>query len=424
VPAGRYFLEVDTADPKAGDTTQLIELTTSTPDLSIVVAGRPDLRLAASPTSVTLSVANVSPWVPSGGGFGGDVILIAGSQAHVYSRPVIGGGAPPYAGATTYLNTFDWNLGSTALFAGLPDASKGDVEYVYQRSTRPIGGGTTQGAVHAASRFQRIDSLTLRDGTSARLDATLGDAPQTGSLRVDLRNAEFAALGPEVNPQARPNFIAGGVSVLAIPHTLDFPDQPSSYATSSVLWVQGPSATDVDYGTVSYGRFLEPFWQEARYVLYFFDMDLTFPGRVPYPWYSNGLVSLVPATSSTPIAPAISPPRAPRIEGRDAFAPQTGVGLEPTLSWSPPRFGNATSYLVTITPVFVNGVRPPGIQSLSLSVYTGTSVRIPAGFLAAGVMYVASIAAISAPWDALDRPPFRMGMPLHQADCVTGIFAP
>jgi hypothetical protein len=64
------------------------------------------------------------------------------------------------------------------------------------------------------------------------------------------------------------------------------------------------------------------------------------------------------------------------------------------------------------------------LQEVTLSVYTGTSVRVPQGFLQVGKPYVATITALSAPWDQLDRPPLRLGAPLHSADCVTAIFVP
>ena len=61
---------------------------------------------------------------------------------------------------------------------------------------------------------------------------------------------------------------------------------------------------------------------------------------------------------------------------------------------------------------------------MALSVYSGNSIRVPAGFLQRGRQYTLTVTAISAPWDVLDRPPFRTGTPLHSADCVSAIFSP
>ncbi|MGZ6126326.1 MAG: hypothetical protein ACXWLR_15265, partial [Myxococcales bacterium] len=428
VPAGSYLLQIDTVYPPTetqGEAvfTELVELTTSTPDLSMVMAARPTVRSSSSSQPVTLNVMNLTPWIAQSGDYAGDMILIAGSQAHVYSRPQLSSPRPA-TGATSYTIPFNWKVGSTADYIGLPDAANGDVEFVYQRSTRAIGGGASLGAVHSASRFQRIGDFTLQDGVPSVLNVTLADVPQTGQLRADLHNGQFASLGYQVNPQARPSIVVGGggVSILSIPHTVDFPDAPSAHASSSVLWIQGPLTTDVDYGVVTYGQLPAPLWQEERYATYTFEMDLPTPSGSSTSW-QGGFLEFVRAGSPDPIGPVLLPPRAPAINGRDAFAPQSGVGLQPTLSWSPPSLGTATSYVVRID-LISPGIPPPGFNEVALIVYTGTSVRVPSGFLQSGQQYAATITAFSAPWDTLDRPPLRSGAPLRMADCVTAVFTP
>ena len=426
VPEGRYFLQVDTTYPPTSSSaeaifTQLIELTTSQPDLSTVLSGRPDLEIAIEGGSpVTLDVANLFPWTPASNGVLADAILLASAQGHAFVRP--SGAQRITAGSTSARLSFDWWTLSSGIRAGLPDASKGDVAYLYQRSTRPIGAGATAGVARVASRFQRLDGLTVRSGTPTAIQASLADAPQTGSIHVDLRNAQFAALLPQVNALATPDFQAGGVSVLAVPHSVDFPDMPDD-ATSSLLWVQGPATTNVDYGDVSYGQFLGPSWRESRYIVYLIDVNLPVPGNTATYPASAALISLVPAPDTTPVAPALGPPRSVQINGKDASVAQSSVGLSPLISWSPPALGTATSYVARIELVNL-GPATPGLQQLWISVYSGTSVQVPAGFLQSGRQYVLTVAANSAPWDALDRPPFRTGTPFHTADCVSAIFTP
>jgi hypothetical protein len=66
-----------------------------------------------------------------------------------------------------------------------------------------------------------------------------------------------------------------------------------------------------------------------------------------------GLISSqVPASETGgPIVPMLGSPTMPRIEGRDAFQGQGGVGFQPTISWSPPTLGSATSYQIVITRI-------------------------------------------------------------------------
>ena len=404
VPEGPYFLELDTQWDPTTTWAELFELTTSTPDLTTVVTARPDVQVATQPTQFTLDVAGLAPWVRPSGDFSGDMLLFAGSQAHVYGRPTMASAAPG-DGATTWHAVWDWNRMNTASVGavGLPDASKGDVEFLYQRASRPVGSAATPGMAHVATRFQRLDALTLRDGVAGSASVAVVDAPQTGSLRANLRNSQWAALLADANPAMKP-FRNQGVSVIAIPRSLDFPDQPALAAGTSLIHVEGPPLTDADYGTISYGQFLGPSWKEARYVLYVATADVPVPGSATpeRTWASFLSFQAMPAADD--IVPVLGPPRSPRIEGRDAFQAQTGVGLRPTISWSPPRLGAATAYVVRLTWV---GGATAKVASVSMTVYGVNSVRVPDGLLTPGAQYYATITSVSAPWDKLDRPPLR-----------------
>ncbi len=419
VPEGPYFLELDTQWDPTTTWAELFELTTSTPDLTTVVTARPDVQVATQPTQFTLDLAGLTPWVRSSGDFTGDMLLLAGSQAHVYGRPQVAS-APPGGGATTWHAVWEWNRMSTASAIGLPDASKGDVEFLYQRASRPVGSGATQGMAHVATRFQRLDALTIRDGVAGSASVALVDAPQTGSLRGNLRNSQWAALLADANPAMKP-FRNQGVSVLAIPRSLDFPDQPAFAASTSLIHVEGPPLTDADYGTISYGQFLGPSWKEARYVLYIATADVPVPGSAT-PYTAQALFASFQAMpAAEDVVPVLGPPRSPSIGGRDAFQAQTGVGLRPTISWSPPRLGAATAYAVRLAWV---GGATAKVASVSMTVYGVNSVRVPDGLLTPGAQYSATITSVSAPWDKLDRPPFRTGMPYSTSDCVTAVFSP
>jgi hypothetical protein len=155
-------------------------------------------------------------------------------------------------------------------------------------------------------------------------------------------------------------------------------------------------------------------------VLYIATADVPQPGTsTPYtmqPLFTS--FEKMPADEA--IVPVLGPPRAPRIEGRDAFQAQTGVGLRPTISWSPPALGAATSYVVQLAAT--SGT--PAIASVSLNVHGVTSVQVPEGLLQSGAQYAITITSVSAPWDKLDSPPFRTGMPYSTSDCVTAVFSP
>jgi hypothetical protein len=402
----------------------LIELSADSPDLSLMSAARPDIERVTMPTPVSLDISGLLPWQS------GNQFLISSSQADVYVRPLVGGlSPPPMPGITEYQGTFDWNLASVSEFAaGLPNAAKGDVTYFNQRSTLPIGIGDSAAELRYASRYARLTDFTVTDGSPATLSATLIDTPQTGSLRADIRGSQFAALAPDVQPTARPTANNMALSVIAVPHSVEYPDRPYG-AGSSIFYFQSltTTATDSDYGTLAYPQFHDQVWTEYRQLFYSYDVTLLRPGtKEPVEirnfilLYSWVLMSPPPLD---PIAPLLGPPTAPLINGEDAYSPHSGVGMQPVLSWSAPRVGTPTSHTVWIGLLDF----PPSegdIAAITATVYSGNSFRFPAGFLQPGRSYYATITAHQAPWDLLDHAPFRAGSPVDHATCITGIFIP
>lgn len=64
------------------------------------------------------------------------------------------------------------------------------------------------------------------------------------------------------------------------------------------------------------------------------------------------------------------------------------------------------------------------IHTVSLTVHGVTSLQIRNGLLQPGATCSMTITANSAPWDELDRAPFRTGVPSASADSVSAGFAP
>jgi len=428
VPKGSYFLELDTTlyTPVPIISSSLIELAADLPDLSIVNAGRPDLGRVTTRTPVTLEIMNMQPWQPD------NIFIISSSQGDAYERPLQGRlTPPPIPGATSYTGVFDWNVASTSQnAAGLPDGARDDVVFFNQRSTLPIGEGDSAAELRYASRFARLTDVTVVDGKPSTLRASLIETPLTGRIRADVRGSEFAALAPQVNPTARPtqwSFGNLGISIQAVPHSVEYPEMPAG-ASSSIFYFQSLTSTssDFDYGIFNYPQFHDPLWTEYRQLLYCFDITLRIPGtKEPIELQCSAPVfSAVPMSPSPddPIAPMLGPPTKPLINGEDAFAPHTGVGLHPVISWSPPDLGTATSYTVSIGSLSPReeGERIP----ISARVYSGTSFQVPPGFLRPGHLYVASISAIQGDFDVLDHPIYRSGTPLYQTYCLFGVFTP
>jgi hypothetical protein len=420
VPAGRYFLQIEGMPRQQGPI--LYEFTTSSPDLSSVVSYRQDLARASRATPVTLNVSNLDAWTP-GTTLTGDLFEIASSQANLSLRPW-NRSALPAAGSTAFIGTVDWqsvlNVVADNAIPGLPDAAKGDVVWFYQARHQTIGSGAAAAVYRPATKVARVSSLTLQDGAPSTVEVPLVPVPQTRSMVADVRYTRFAALAADINPSAKVQQFT--FNVFATPHLTDSLDKPDdSMAVRPLLLghdftTGSASLPDTNYGTVAYGQFTDqPLWQEFRQTLYLYDVTISPPVGTPFTW--TAFVTAQEPMSSAPIAPGLGPVRAPRINGRDLFTPQTGVGLEPTISWSAPALGEPTSVFVGIVAVDTGSV-------LQATVRTGSSFKVPVGVLAAGKTYVVTLTAQEAPWDGADAPPFRFGLPFYTADCFTSTFTP
>jgi hypothetical protein len=180
--------------------------------------------------------------------------------------------------------------------------------------------------------------------------------------------------------------------------------------------ILSPTSTDVDYGTIAYGQFLGAPWHEVREVT----VAASYPfgaNTLSLPFYEA--LDLLPATGD--VVPVLGPPRSPKIQGLDAFQDQSGVGLTPVISWSPPSLGAPTSYQVGVS----GGDATSRYVALTFSVYGGTSLQIPPGFLVKGASYSVSVSSVQAPWDKVGIPPFRSGVPYATATTLsTASFTP
>ena len=406
VPVGRYYLQL-----VRGSEVRLVPLVRSSPDLSIVIPARPDLARVSVSTPVTADVTNLTPWAPS------NDILMFSQQADVWAFVSQSVGAAPAADATSYSWSFDWNqvVGATRK-QGLPDPAASDVVFVVERVASAVQSGGASATVRRATRYARLDAVHVQDGVTAAFGVPLVDAPQTASVPANFEGTAFAALAPSVNPSATSSGM--GMSVRAVPQASAYPDLPSG-AEMPVLGLSSASGADVDWGVQAYGTFLDATWTEYRQITYSFRTPLS--TQTPLASGSITLSESMGALTGGPAVPRLGPPTSPWIEGRDAFASQSGVGLQPVLSWSPPALGTPTSYEVTV--IAHAGVMPGDVRTVRATVY-GTSFRVPPGLLAAGRSYFFRVTARSAPWDRPDAAPFRRGLPLYTADCVSATFTP
>ena len=398
VPGGPYFLvlrsEYQTSDGHTVRGLQLTELSASTPDLSMAVSCRPDAARPTRATSVALDASGLETWTS-----GSNLMFVSSQACSLTGFASLT--PPPSPGATSYRGSVTWE-------DQLPRAEKRDVVFLYQHSRNTLDNGRvfTYGAVRSA----RFTDFSLVDGDTAPLTVALQPPPAMGTLRLDLRWSEFARLAADINPSATATCASclGAVSVAIAP-----PQGNQVFGGVAAAVMNGPATADVDYGTLAYGRFLDPGWRERRKAFHDFAVnvaDQTFIVQLEVRTW--GLLD--------PVVPLISPPKQPRINGKDAFTPQAGVGLQPVISWSPPARGTATSYVVSISELTQ---APEGATtSLAATVRSTRSFRVPPGFMRSGARYFATITAVNAGGDGGDR--LETDLDWSNAPCVSAPFTP
>jgi hypothetical protein len=456
VPFGPYFIQVDLIAAEIngpGSQIPVVERTlyqasTNTPDLSIVVSKRPDQAVDSGSNldiPVHLSVSGFSPIATT------DSIRFVSSDSilNMALRPTSGGTSsftnPAHPGDTAMDSDFPWSARS---FGVLPDASKGDSVWLWQRKVSTPSPGLT---LTSAASFVKLTDLTVQDPQGATITKALAPVPQTGSFAGNASWSQFAALGADVHPGATPTAdVANGpfIGFEVIPQGIAFPDQPigqlppdlpifvnfsqgfteqrspQTFFAEATLAFPVQSAADASYGAITYGQFFDSTWHRAAQVSYSFDVPLHFTDGSALPVDAGGFYrAWVPAGAlRDPVVPLLGPPTAPQINGNDAFAFLHGAGAQPTISWSVPSLGTATKYLLTVAPVNFTANQ---VATTTIVLYDRTSLKLPPGIVDGNPasIYYGSITAVSSP-DRLDDPVLGLGTPTVSANTLFGVFLP
>ncbi|HET9554498.1 MAG TPA: hypothetical protein VFP50_16155 [Anaeromyxobacteraceae bacterium] len=390
VGTGRYLLRLTGPYPIP----LYFELTTRSVDLGTDAVGRPGGIVGASSTPATFSLTGLSPWGPSGR------LELVSTGARVDA--VIP--AAPAAGATAGDFVLD--------FKGLLLPAAGDLGWVLQHETTNVGGEFVTAVVRSAPI---AFTSSLGDGQAVTWPMALGTPPQ-GTLGVAVRRADFSTLLPEVAPGGA-TLSTITVTVRAVPRTWG----AVSSVSAELLRVNLPPA-DVSLGTLSYGRPFPSWFMELR------DVGWNVQWQAPAAFGASAVSGsafgqrVEPAAGAPAnVAPALGPARLPRIGGLDAAQPQAGVGLTPTLTWSPPLLGAPNRYEVSLSELPVAPAGWPA-QRAWFSV-AGTSLALPPGVLVAGKVYLATVYAVREP-NRDPAAPLRITVPFELAPLITAPFTP
>jgi hypothetical protein len=360
----------------------------------------------------------MTPWTAAS-----DQIEIVSSNAAAVGYPVgsfAGTDLTANATAESYVN--DWRYDPLTLI----DASKGDVTHFHQLATKSAIVGTTTYPYIAVDRFWSTNAFTVVDGVASSLSIPFQPVTATGPVDVDWRGSQFEAHLADLGPAAVPwqaSFTIGGS-----PRGDGLPFVTAAYGgwpDLLVLFIPSPGS-DVNFGTLTYGKFLPPPWSDFATGGYTARVSVTAAGSSKPADLSVGMSFTEPVgTTPGPILPRLTPVRSITVNGQAGFGTLTGVGLTPTVAWTLPAISpGPPTYRVSVRRLDLGfgSITRPVIVATGWT--ANTSFQIPAGILEAGRQYVIVVSASWEPGIVHESQPFRAKLPSLWSSSVTSVFTP
>lgn len=393
VPVGSYWLAFQ---PPGAGTTVYISTSGDQLDLGEVGAGRADRQLPQSATSLNVSLTNLASWQES--------CLLEYFVANLGDLPYQVAFPDKIMAGDTTLNNYSMNFVDAQL--PLLNSSKGDSATFAQFC--PLSADPKQSTVQ---RFFAAPALTMTDGMSSTVSGMMTTVDPKSSIRLRWPLSQYAAQAATMVPSTLSSTAQRNFFLSLLPWGTNYGD----FAYGPDVFQYTPDAdTDLDQ-TFRYGNPYPASWPSLNVVSYTRAITVMAPGAT-----SSTQVYIQTGrreTSATsPFTLRISPVRNILINGKDAWKPQTNIGLTPTLSWTAPQLGAPSNYMVTVTKL-TNQSGKSQTSNVAQLIVKGPSVELPPSILTAQSAYLFTItAAID---KGSDTAPFRMGLPTAQAQAIT-----
>jgi hypothetical protein len=365
VPAGPYVLQVDTDYFEAGATRQF--------PIVLEVFGRANAApVLTDPTTLTVSTSMMQPWnittdslslwIPNQGALIPD-----------YQSPA------PGANVTAHTTAINWALYGVLLRVGLVNASQGDLVSALQSRTTVTGGLSTSVVVAAGP----VPAFTQIDGQARSVASVLGNPP---SLSRGLA-WNLSSFSSQLPPGGSPSHVLEVV-------TYPVGNIAEGYPVTT-LTVSG-TATPPTSLTIAH-----PFanlWGHWAQAVTSVRGTRLIPGTTSGSFTVGGVQRRdAIATFFPSVAATLGPVRTPLINGQPLTAVQTGVGVEPFVSWTAPALGSPNRYQVLIGRLGVNpqDATETVLESAATYYTTATGFRLPPGAMLQGRRHVFQISAIT-----------------------------
>jgi hypothetical protein len=402
VPQGTFYLRLN----RAGGIPAYLVTSERSIDVGSANHGRSDATHAAAGTTLVLNASGLNPWQGSD-----DISLYSYNLGTaLYALHEAASAGAPAAGNTTLSGlTVDYTARATP--PRLIDGTKGDRAIAVQRVTRTLAASDTY---TAAAKVFELPVFSLTDGQSSTVSGAFTDVPQTSSISLDWKLPEFASLRA-AHPSATGGTAYFSLKVTRAPQYGPFDSQPLvveyiSSATTSV-------AASFNYGNPFGAGYSTVAAAEQHFV-----KTYALPSASPISMLVR-VLSMVPASSSVTMRPLVGPIGNLRINGQDAQANLSGVGRNPTLSWTAPGVGTAHFYGVRFVRLF-NDAGTTRQTTTGFVLTMSTSFVIPPNLLLTGNSYVIEITAHHIPGINTATRPYRLAYPYGHATFMSAIISP
>jgi len=366
---------------------------------------RSTAALPVNDTTLTFGLANLNAWQDT------DIFEISGRSPAFALFPGV-------AGETAFTGTFPYTT-------YLNDTTQGEKPYFLQLVTQPAGGY----AFTAAARYYAPRNFVQIDGTDTSVIGVLKTLNQNQAFRANINGADLAAQALAANPGA-----------VLVDTGLALDAYPGSFARGQVVSTPDlvaydlgtgmpPLTVNMDMGDLFYGNPFPSSWPLFMVYQYSAQTSYLAPGAwnsISLQTIAYGYTTALPSPTN-PIQPLVGTVTRPSIEGSYFFANQTGIGLTPTLRWSPPKVGTADAYAVFVYQLLNNAGNTEYSQIASFRTQS-TSITIPPGLLSAGPStgqgYVFKIQTTYRPAVDFAAKPYVAGPINASADVISGVMQP
>ncbi len=402
VPEGTYYLRILELFGTGTLPPRYLVTSERSLDLGRVYAGRGDAELIESPaTQLVLDADGLSPWQED------DTLelfsLGAGANGLLEPAP---GVAVPLTGATS-LQGYAADL-SQLVAPRRIDAAAGDRAYITQSIAH--GSPGMPGFYWSVSKVFEPAPFTVVEGQAQNVSGTFQAVPQK-SVAISFDVPAFEALVESVHPTA--TITSQDFSLLVEPGG----ERSTATVTPTLLYHTSLAGTPVP--GLEYGNPFPSEWAEVASASFQYTVVHTLPGNVTKSHsVSIGVSGPVTAMAGATLAPTLGPPLEVTVGDKPASGNVSGVGVTPTVRWSPPSLGKPAIYTVTLRRIDPMG----GLTRTVASFWTReTSLTLPPGLMSPGSFYYLRVGT-GGQWNP--QSPFKGGNTSAFAAAVTGVVSP